>query len=62
MDCPEHERLERILIQRRAEARKAAPAPDTEEFLKFRLAESRALEDLKDHDTEHGCQRAKPAA
>jgi hypothetical protein len=57
MDCTEHERLEQVLIDKRAEARRAAPAPDTEEFQRFHLAESRALEDLKDHDAGHG-QRA----
>lgn len=57
MDCPEHERLERIHIQRRAELAKVAPVPGTEDFQRLYLAESLALEDLKDHDAEHGCQR-----
>jgi hypothetical protein len=58
MECPEHERLERIHIQRRTEMSKAAPTPGTEEFQRLYLAESQALEDLKDHDAEHGCQRS----
>jgi hypothetical protein len=57
MDCAEHDRLEQIHIQRRAEARKAAPIPGSEEFQKLFCAEQQALEDLKDHDAKHGCQR-----
>ncbi len=56
MDCTEHERLEQILIQKRAETSKAAPAPDTEEFQRLHLAQSQALDNLKDHDAEHRCQ------
>ena len=57
MDCPEHERLAGILIQKRASVGRLAPTVHTEQFQKSLIEESRALEDLKDHDTEHGCQR-----
>jgi hypothetical protein len=57
MDCAEHERLEGILIQRRASVVKLTPAAHTEAFQKSLIEESRALEDVKDHDAEHGCQR-----
>jgi hypothetical protein len=57
MDCSEHERLEQVLIQTRAESRKAVSAPGTEEFEQSILVEAQALENLKEHDAEHGCQR-----
>jgi len=56
MDCPEHERLEHIVIQKRA-ARKVSPDENMEEFQKQFIEESQAVENLKDHDAEHGCQR-----
>jgi hypothetical protein len=56
MDWPEHERLERILIQKRAATGKAAI--DTEEFKRLDFAELQAIHNLKDHDADHGCQRA----
>ena len=57
MDCPEHERLEGILIQKRTSVGSLAPTVHTVEFQKSLVEESRALKDLKDHDVEHGCQR-----
>lgn len=57
MSCPEHERLAGILIHRRASVSKLAPTAHTEEFQKSLVEESRALEALKAHDAEHGCQR-----
>jgi hypothetical protein len=57
MDCLEHERLAGILVQKRAVVAKLTPAVHTEPFQKSLIEESRALEDLKDHDTEHGCQK-----
>lgn len=56
MDCAEHERLERILIQRRAATRKVSPEENVE-FQRLYVEESQALDNLKDHDAEHGCQR-----
>jgi hypothetical protein len=56
MDCPEHERLEEILIQKRASVGKLAPTVHTKEFQRSLIEESRALKDLKDHEAEHGCQ------
>jgi hypothetical protein len=56
MDCPEHERLEHIVIQMRA-ARTVSPDENMEEFQKQFIEESQAVENLKDHDAEHGCQR-----
>jgi len=57
MDCPEHERLEQLLLDVREEMSKAAPQPDTEEFEKEVRAESQAIDNLKDHDAEHHCQQ-----
>jgi len=57
MDCPEHERLDGILTQKRASVAKLTPALHTEAFQKSLIEESRALADLKAHDAEHGCQR-----
>jgi hypothetical protein len=56
MECTEHERLEQDHIQRRAESRKVSPEENMEEFQKLYLAESQALDNLKDHDAKHGCQ------
>jgi len=57
MDCSEHERLEGILIQKRASVSKLAPTVHTKEFQESLVEESRALVGLKAHDAEHGCQR-----
>ena len=57
MDCPEHERLEEILTEKRASVGRLAPTVHTVEFQKSLVEESRALKDLKDHDVAHGCQR-----
>jgi len=56
MNCLEHEGLEQILIDRREQTRKAAIG--TEEFQKLDILEVQAIHNLKDHDAEHGCQRA----
>jgi hypothetical protein len=56
MDCPEHERLEHLLMQTRA-ARKVSPEENMEQFQKQLIEESQAVENLKDHDAERGCQR-----
>jgi hypothetical protein len=60
MDCPEHDRLEGILIQKRASVAKLAPTTHTHAFQKSLIAESQSLADLKAHDGEHGCQSATP--
>jgi hypothetical protein len=57
MDCPEHERLAGILIQKRAVVAKLTPMVHTEAFQKSFIEQSRALGELEEHDTEHGCQR-----
>ena len=46
-ECPEHERLEQIHIQRRAETGPAS------------LEAWQASENLKQHDAEHGCQHPR---
>jgi hypothetical protein len=56
MDCPEHERLEHLLVQKRA-ARKVSPEEDMGEFQRQLIEEAQAVENLNDHDAEHGCQR-----
>jgi hypothetical protein len=58
MECADHERLEQKLIDVRAANTKAGALPGTEEFALAFLMESQALEKLKEHDAEHGCQRA----
>ena len=55
MDCNEHERLAGILVQKSAVLAKLTPAVHTEAFQKSLVEQSRALEDLKGHDAEHGC-------
>jgi hypothetical protein len=57
MECTEHERLERVHIQRREATRKVSPEENAEQFQRLSLEEWKALDDLKDHDAEHGCQR-----
>jgi hypothetical protein len=57
MDCPEHKRLDEILIQKRTSVSKLAPTVHTDEFQRSLIEESQAVANLKAHDADHGCQR-----